>query len=159
MGHVSIRQTFSVSVRVRVRRFCANGCGEIFRNVRVGACVPPFRCGCAPHVRTLSFFVKNLFFIFLKISVKKGAGAGVSAGGRKKNGVWAHYDICTMCVRVQAKIIFGIRDFKKQKFWFSDFLNNKKCFYSRLYGTSSNSCCCQRVRKLADRGSNICKFK
>ena len=96
MGHVSIRQTFSVSVRVRVRRFCANGCGEIFRNVRVGACVPPFRCGCAPHVRTLSFFVKNLFFIFLKISVKKGAGAGVSAGGRKKM-VCGHITIFVQC--------------------------------------------------------------
>ena len=57
----------------------------------------PFRCRCALHVRTISFLVKNLFLInkkiekkiFLKISVKKCAGA--------KNGVWVRAPHITLC--------------------------------------------------------------
>ena len=68
--------------------------------VRVRA-YTPFRCGCAPHVRTLSFFVKNLFFIdkrgkcfenFCEICV--GAGARVGT----KNGVRVHAPYITIFV-------------------------------------------------------------
>ena len=69
--------------------------------VRVSTCTP-LRCGCAPQVHTLSFFVKKTYF---SVITKKCAGAGAVAGA--KNGgckKWcagacaADYDFCAISV-------------------------------------------------------------
>ena len=96
-----VRACAHVRTRAGAAIFVQMG-AEFFSEMCVWVCAcTPLRCGCAPHVRTLSFFVKNLFFsnnkIFLKISVKKCAGAGAVAGA--KNGVRVRVPHITLFVR------------------------------------------------------------